>query len=108
MRWFLGLWFVPLGAFWGWHFASKADLGFVFFTRHVHDQTYAIYGHLLGIDPTIIPVMVAKACIIDSLIVGGIYAFVRRKRMIAWWRERREAKNYEPSVSSEASLSSAP
>lgn len=108
MRWFLGLWFVPLGMFWGWHFASKADVGLVFFTRQVHDQTYGIYGHLLGIDPAIIPGMVAKACVIDSLIVGAIYAFARRKRIVAWIRERRAAAPHEPLVPSEASLSSAP
>ena len=103
MRWFLGMWFVPLGIFWGWYFASKADLGAVFFTRQVHDQTFALYGHMLGIDPAIIPVMVAKACVFDTLVIGAIYVFARRKRLFAWYRARQDA-----ALQTEASLSSAP
>ena len=108
MRWFLGLWFVPLGMFWGWYYASKADVGLMFFTRFVHDQTFAIYGNALGIDPEIIPGLVDKACVIDSLIVLAIWMFARRKRIIAWVRERRAIDMPTEPVHSEASLSSAP
>ena len=113
MRWFLGLWFAPLAIFWGWYFASAADLGAVFFTRHVHDQTFAIYGNMLGIDPALIPVLVAKACIFDSILVLGIYAFARRKRIGSWLRARREraaapALQPDTALPSAASLSSAP
>ena len=106
MRWFLGLWFVPLGVFWGWYFAAKADLGLVFFSRAVFDQTFWIYGQMLGMEPEAIAPLIAKACVIDSLIVGGIYAFARRKRITAWYRERRAIT--KAPAHSEASLSSAP
>jgi hypothetical protein len=86
MRALLLLWALPLGLFWGWYFLSLNDLnfGYVMFSRQLHDLVFEIYGEMLGVDPAIIPGMVAKACVFDSLIVLAILAF-RRRRVIAGW-----------------------
>jgi len=86
MRALLLLWALPLGLFWGWYFLSLNDLnfGYVMFSRQLHDLVFQIYGEILGVDPAIIPGMVAKACVFDSLIVLAILAF-RRRRVIAGW-----------------------
>ena len=100
MRWLLWMWFTPMVLFWGWYFASAADLGFVLFEREFHDRMFHIYGLVLGVEPAIIPGWIAKACVTDSFIVLGIFAFARRKAIMAWWRSRQG--------SSETSLSNAP
>jgi hypothetical protein len=91
MRYLLILWAAPLAIFWGWFFLSVNDLhfGFVFLSREVHDLVFHIYGQTLGLDPAAIPMLVAKACIFDTLIIGAIYAFRRRREIAAWAREMR-------------------
>lgn len=86
MRALLLLWALPLGLFWGWYFLSLNDLsfGYIMFSRQLHDLVFQIYGEILGVDPALIPGMVAKACVFDSLIVLAILAF-RRRRVIAGW-----------------------
>ncbi len=92
MRYVLALWALPLVLFWGWFGLSfyNINFGYVMLTRQVHDLVFQLYGDTLGIDPTIIPGMVAKACIIDTLIVLAIYAFRRRRQIGAWLKTRRE------------------
>jgi hypothetical protein len=92
MRYVLALWALPLVLFWGWFGLSFYDInfGYVMLTRQVHDLVFQLYGDTLGIDPAIIPGMVAKACIIDTLIVLAIYAFRRRRQIGAWLKAQRE------------------
>ncbi|MEI5680333.1 hypothetical protein G6N74_03115 [Mesorhizobium sp. CGMCC 1.15528] len=92
MRYVLALWALPLVLFWGWFGLSfyNINFGYVMLTRQVHDLVFQLYGDTLGIDPTIIPGMVAKACIIDTLIVLAIYAFRRRRQIGAWLKTQRE------------------
>lgn len=105
MRVLLWMWFAPMAFFWTWFVLASADVGYVFFTREVYDQTFGIYAAALGLDPAVLPPLVLKACIVDSALVLGIFAFVRRKRILAWWRSRQPAASAQPAATS---LSSAP
>ena len=92
MRWVFVAWAVPMGLFWGWYFLSYYDMnfGYVMLTRDVHDILFQLYGNALGIDPASIPPLVARACILDTLLILGIWAFRRRKSIGTWLREKRE------------------
>jgi len=92
MRTFLVLWIGPLVFFWGWYFLSLNDLGGPLFSRETHDRVFMVYGAILGIEPATIPPLVARALAIDSLILGAILAFRRRKKIRAWWQARRAAQ----------------
>ena len=102
MRWLLWMWFAPMAFFWSWFVLAAGDFGYVFFSREVYDQTFGIYAGILGIAPETIPPIILKACIVDSAIVLGIFAFARRKRIMAWYRDRQSA------AAAATSLSSAP
>ncbi len=115
MRKLLALWLGPLAFFWGWYFLSLNDLGGVFFSRALHDQVFNMYGTMLGIEPTAIPGMIAEALVVDSLILGAIVAFRKRRKIAAWWENRRAsepnafaASAYVAYGRSDESLSSAP
>lgn len=90
MRYLFWLWFLPLTLFWGWFGLSYYDVNFgmLFLTRELHDMVFAIYGHILGIDPAIIPGMFLKACIFDTFLIFGIIAYRRRRKIRAWWNSR--------------------
>jgi hypothetical protein len=92
MRYLIAAWVAPLFLFWGWYFLSLNDLnfGYVMLTREAHYLVFELYGEMLGIDPAIIPGMVAKACVFDSLIVLAIWAFRRRRTLARWIRAARE------------------
>ena len=96
MRTLLTLWLAPMVVFWGWHFLSLADVGGIIFSRELHDRVYMIYGTLLGIDPDVIPGMVARALVFDSTILFAFIAFRRRRVIAEWWRRRRTTA--EPTV----------
>lgn len=91
MRYILVFWGLPLGLFWGWYFLSYNDMhfGYLFLSRQVHDLAFDMYGSLLGIDPASIPPLVVRACVVDTLLIFGIYAFRKRRPILAWLRERR-------------------
>ncbi|MBL8584036.1 MAG: hypothetical protein JNL61_17655 [Rhizobiaceae bacterium] len=91
MRYIVALWALPLALFWGWFFLSLNDInfGYMILTRQMHDLVFDLYGQMLGIDPAIIPGLVAKACLFDTLIIVVIYAFRRRATILAWTRETR-------------------
>jgi hypothetical protein len=92
MRYVLALWAAPLVIFWGWFFLSlnNINFGYIMLTRQVHDLLFKLYGDMLGIDPAIIPGMVARACIFDTLLLVVIFAFRRRQPILAWIRIRRD------------------
>lgn len=92
MRYVVALWAAPLIIFWGWFGLSYYDMnfGYVMLSRDVHDLLFQLYGDILGIDPATIPLMVAKTCVIDTLILLSIFAFRRRRPILAWLRLQRE------------------
>ncbi len=91
MRYILIFWAVPLGLFWGWYFLSYNDINFgmLFFSRVLHDEVFRIYGQILGMDPATLPPLVARACIVDTLIIFAIFAFRRRRAIVARLRALR-------------------
>lgn len=113
MKWFLMLWAMPILLLGGWYGLSYYDQSFGIFmlTRQAHDLVFQVYGHVLGLPPQDIPGLVARAIVLDSILIFAIIAFRRRKRIAAWWRARRaqSAPVLEPvPVASAESLSRAP
>lgn len=94
MRYVLALWAAPLVLFWGWFFLSLYDInfGYVMLSRQLHDLVFELYGEILGIDPAVIPGMVAKACIFDTFLLLALWAFRRRREIAAWLRARRQVR----------------
>ena len=92
MRWILAIWSAPLVLFWGWYFISLNNLhfGYVLLSRPGHDLVFEIYGEILGIDPLTIPWLVAKTCLIDTLLLLAIWAFRRRREISGWISSVRE------------------
>lgn len=79
------LWLAPivLLGVWGGLASNDINFGYQFFSRAFYDHILHIYGHLLGVDPQIIPGMVIKAVIFDSaVIIPLIIAFRMRAK---WW-----------------------
>ncbi|MBD9648371.1 hypothetical protein IB267_08405 [Ensifer sp. ENS09] len=113
MKWFLILWGGPVLLLTGWYSLSYYDMSFGFFmlTRQTHDLVFQIYGNVLGIPPESIPPLVARAIVVDSLIVFAIIGFRKRRQIAAWYHRRFGAtapQSERPSLASDASLSSAP
>ena len=73
MKYLFALWAAPLVLFWSWFYLSLHDMnfGFIILTRQVHDLVFQLYGNILGIDPAIIPPMVARACVFDGFVLGA-------------------------------------
>ena len=90
MRYLLIFWAAPMSLFWGWYALSAKDInfGFLFLSRLVHDLTFEVYGQMLGMKPAVIPGLIGRACVIDTAIIFGIFAFRRRKAIAGWWRSR--------------------
>lgn len=84
MKYIFALWAIPLVLFWGWFGLSYFDInmGYVMLTRQAHDLVFQLYGDTLGIDPTTIAPMIAKACVLDTAILLAIWAFRRRKTLV--------------------------
>lgn len=96
MRYILLFWAMPLGIFWGWYYLSYHDMNFglLMLSRPVHDFAFAFYGDILGIDPKTIPPLVARACVVDTLLIMAIFAFRRRGQIRDRFRVLRE--RYRP------------
>jgi hypothetical protein len=107
MKWFLVFWLGPIVFLGSWYGLSYYDINFGLFilTRQAHDLVFQIYGDTLGIAPEKIPGLVARAIATDSLFVIALLLFRRRKRIVAWWKSRKE---FQTSLASDESLSSAP
>ncbi|MBB4066721.1 DUF6105 family protein [Gellertiella hungarica] len=108
MKWFLIFWAGPIVLLGTWYGLSYYDMNFGFFmlTRQTHDLVFQIYGKILGLPPEILPGLVARAVVVDSLVLFAIIAFRRRRQIAAWWRER--SGNGAQALPSDDSLSSAP
>ncbi|CAN7291763.1 hypothetical protein HW571_03450 [Agrobacterium genomosp. 3] len=105
MKWFLILWAGPVALLGSWYWLSYYDMSFGFYmlTRQTHDLVFQIYGNILGLPPESLPPLVARAIVVDSLIVFAILAFRKRKQIAAWWTGRQSTAR-----ASAESLSSAP
>ncbi|WP_198598230.1 DUF6105 family protein [Mangrovicella endophytica] len=112
IRALLLFWLLPLGFFWSWYFLSLNDINFgtLFFSRPLHDHVFAIYGSLLGVEPELLPAMIAKALFVDSSIVAAVIAFRQRRRIAAWLGQAPVVAGVpqEPFARSDDSRSSAP
>lgn len=88
MKYLLILWAVPLTLFWSWYGLSANDINFgtMFFSRQVHDAVFQVYAQSIGVEPHLIPGMIAWACIFDTALIGAIAAFRWRKH---WWPQAR-------------------
>jgi hypothetical protein len=106
MRTFLLLFFVPMVTFWGWYLMSAADVGYVMFSREMHEYVFFTYGQMMGIEPELLPPMIVRACIFDTFIVLGIWAFRRRREIAAWWRKRQASVVIDPVARRYAEVSS--
>ncbi len=108
MKWFLVFWAGPILLLGTWYGLSYYDMSFGFFmlTRQTHDLVFQIYGNILGLPPEILPGLVARAIVVDSLVLFAIIGFRRRKQIAAWWKAR-SASGHQP-LASKDSLSSAP
>lgn len=75
MRKILILWAATILFFWGWHFASYYNTGPTFFlSKAFNDHMYGIYGKILQIPASEVPVKLAWVFFIDTLLVFGIAA----------------------------------
>ncbi len=92
MRWILIFWAMPIAILGTWYGLSVNDInfGFMLLTPDMNHLLFQIYGDILGIDPQIIPGLVARACVFDGFLLLAIYAFRRRRDITAWYRSRRE------------------
>jgi hypothetical protein len=92
MRFLFWFWLTPLVLFWGWFGLSYYDInfGFLFLRRELHDLVFEIYGQILGVKPSLIPVYFFEACIFDTFVVLGIIAYRKRRQIREWWVARRE------------------
>lgn len=108
MRWVFAVWAFPMVFIWGWYFLSYYDInfGYIMLSRQVHELVFEIYGNQLGVDPKLVPWLVAKVCIFDTLLIVAIWAFRRRRAIAAWIRSKREARTVEQSYPEAASSSS--
>lgn len=86
MRYLLVFWGAPLGFFWGWYYLSLNDvhMGTNFFSRPLHDLVFNVYGNILGMDPSVIPGHIARACLFDTVLIFGIFAFRKRAAIKSW------------------------
>jgi hypothetical protein len=91
MKWFLIFWGGPIAFLGLWYGLSYYDMNFGIYMlrRDFHDLVFQIYGNVLGIAPETIPPLVAKAVVVDSLVLFGMIALRRRKDIYAWWQNRR-------------------
>jgi Family of unknown function (DUF6105) len=101
MRYFLFLWVLPVGGLFAWLLLASNDYGFgtFYFSRAMYDLVFGIYGEILGVDPTVLPPLVYKALVVDTLIVGSLFALKRRKDIMAWWKSRGYSARLQARVS---------
>ena len=93
MKWFLILWGGPIALLGSWYGLSYYDMSFGIFmlTREAHDLVFSLYGSILGIDPALLPPMVLRAIVVDSLFVFALIGFRRRRQIASWWKARQGA-----------------
>ncbi len=110
MKWALIFWIAPLAIIGGWYGLSYYDMSFGYFmlTRQAHDLVFQVYGNILGLPPEQIPGLVARAIVIDSLVLFAIILWRRRKAIMAFYEARFGSPQDEVELVSDNSLSNAP
>ncbi|WP_179875658.1 DUF6105 family protein [Sinorhizobium sp. BJ1] len=114
MKWLLVFWGGPVMLLTGWYSLSYYDMSFGIFmlTREAHDLVFRLYGHVLGIPPESIPPLVARAMVLDTIVLFGLVALRKHRQITSWYRARfGGAKSQSTDVSRlprDANLSSAP
>lgn len=95
IRYLLIFWVLPLGSFWGWFSLSyfNAGLGTIYLTRGFHDLYFNLCGEILGVPPEAVPILIAKACVVDTLVIFGLIAIGKRRRIAAWFNNFRQLPN---------------
>ena len=93
MRYVLIFWLLPVGTLAAWLYFASHDINFgtTFFSRDMYDLVFRLYGQVLGMDPSLLPPLIWKALVVDTLLVLLIWAFRRRKTIHGWWVARRTA-----------------
>lgn len=84
MKLLLVFWALPLLILGFWYYLSSNNLHFGFFmlTREAHDMVFGLYANMLGLPADILPPLVLRAVIVDSLLLFGLLVF-RKRRMLA-------------------------
>ncbi|HBF30684.1 DUF6105 family protein [Rhizobium sp.] len=90
MKSLVTFWALPILILGVWYYLSLHDINFGFFilTRKAHDLVFATYGAFLGIAPEALPRLVMRAIVLDSALLFGILATRRRRKIVAWFREK--------------------
>lgn len=98
MRYIFYFWFLPMSLFWAWFGLSYYDISFgtSFFSRDMHELVFAIYGSVLNLDYATVLKLLVRACIVDTFLIFGIFAFRRRKDIKAWWQARKATDHSVP------------
>jgi hypothetical protein len=86
IRYLLIFWALPLGSFWVWFFLSylNVGLGTIYFTRSFHELYFELAGQILGVPPATVTLIIAKACLVDTLIIFAIVAVSKRRKIAEW------------------------
>jgi hypothetical protein len=102
MRYFLFLWVLPVGGLAAWLFLASHDYAFgtLFFSREMYDLVFGIYANILGVEPAVLPPLIYKALVVDTLIVAALFALKRRKDIMAWWKSRGYSARLQDRVTS--------
>lgn len=110
MKWIAIFWGAPLAILGLWYGLSYYDLNFGIFMlrRDFHDMVFRLYGETLGMPPQAIPPLIAKAIVVDTLIVFFLFGLRHRRRIAAWLGSKRLWTFGTQPRASEDSLSSAP
>ncbi len=110
VKWVLIFWALPVGFLCLWYGLSYYDLNFgmMFFSRKMHDIVFEVYGNALGLPASDVPPLVARAMIIDSLLVFTIIAWRKRAPILGWWRGQGQAHPSKAALLMDDNLSNAP
>ncbi|MEY9197740.1 DUF6105 family protein [Sinorhizobium sp. CCBAU 05631] len=114
MKWLMVFWGGPVILLTGWYSLSYYDMSFGIFmlTREAHDLVFRLYGHILGIPPESIPPLVARAMVVDTIVLFGLVALRKHRQIATWLLARFGGATSQPAELSalprDANLSSAP
>ncbi|MEM1038283.1 MAG: DUF6105 family protein [Pseudomonadota bacterium] len=84
MRTLLILWLLPMFLFGAWFGLSAYDLNFWtrLLSREVHDQVFAVYASLLGVEKEALPGLFGRAVVFDGALISLVIAYRKRKTLI--------------------------
>ena len=83
MKYLFALWAAPLVVFWGWFYLRFTTCSAMSSCRAQGTIWFPALRELLGIEPEIIPPMVARLAYL-TVVICAIWAFRRRRELSAW------------------------